>query len=145
MCEHGHTALKNKHKMDLIPSELFSEIVDNLTFIELKQVRAVSKKFYEEYSKRCNWFVKMRIQSGRIETINEPPYMSCVFGGMLVFFEVDFPDFLVTGKKLQKDGWYIHLENTTTGRHFKRKLVYDKDDGVLMAPRVYRNYRLALM
>jgi len=131
--------------MDLLPRELFSEIMDNLTFIELKQVRAVSKKFYEEYSKRCNWFVKMRVQPGRIETINEPPYMQFLYGGILVYFDVDFPDFLVLGKKLQKDGWYIHLENTTTGRQFKRKLVYDKHDGVLMAPRVYRNYRLALM
>jgi hypothetical protein len=131
--------------MDLLPIELFSEITDNLTFVELKKVRTVSRKFYEEYSKRCNWFIKTRVQSGVTETIKEPPYRSFVFGGVIFFYEENFPEFLVRSKTLQKDGWYIHLENKSTGNQFKRKLVYDKKNGILVAPRVYHNYRLALL
>jgi hypothetical protein len=132
--------------MDLLPIEVFTEILDNLSFVELKKVRSVSKKFYEEYSKRCNWYIKVRIQPGFTETIKEPPYVSFVFHGMMYFYEEEeFPEFLVLGKNLQKDGWYIHLENKTTRRQFKRKLVYDKKDGVLSAARVFHNYRLALM
>jgi hypothetical protein len=128
--------------MDVLPPEIVSSILDELSFVELKALRGVCKFFYQEYSKRCNWYIKTRIQDGEILPLDANPYMSFVAGGIMFFYHENFPEYLVKGKKLRKDGWFVELTSSREpARSFTRKLVYDKD-GMLVANRVYYNYRI---
>jgi hypothetical protein len=126
--------------MDTLPQELVGYILDELNFLDLKKVRGVCKAFYEQYSKRCNWYIKTRVQEGEILELDAIPIQSIVVDDVIIFYHENFPKYLVKSKELRADGWYVNLHSTAMRLHSK-KLTYD-EEGMLVAENVYYQHRI---